>query len=198
MRISGTPILMPRPVPIFEGKVIRLRPISPDLDAEAWFRFSLDPELHRWTGNATLPSVAAAREELRHLADDPYLSVWSIGDRNSGEFVGRFFLCLQEWQGQRVVGEGNRIARKFWRKGHNREARGFMFHYAFEALQANVYETEVWEPNTNSVQSIEAHGFRLIGNEERLNPKYGQTFIVRHDAMKAAEWTQIQRRTLAR
>lgn len=188
--MSNTRLIMPRPVPVFEGSIVRLRPIQANVDAEAYLQYSSDPELHRWTGNSVLPSVEAAREELERLALDPSLSVWLIMDRITGRLAGRFFLCMHQREGQRIVGEGNRIARCFWRKGHNREARRLMFHYAFETLHADLYETEVWEPNVNSVRSIEAHGFHLVGQEERFNPKYGKAFLVRHYAIPAAEWRQ--------
>lgn len=186
--MTAARLIMPRPIPVFEGMKVLMRPINADLDADAYFQYSLDPALHRWTGNAVLPTVEAARAELQRLADDPSLSVWLIVDRLSGVLAGRFFLCMQQHEGQRIVGEGNRIARQFWRRGHNREARSFMFRYAFDVLCADLYETEVWEANTNSVKSIESHGFRFVRQEERYNPKHGRVLAVRHYAMSADEW----------
>lgn len=183
-----TRLIMPRPVPVFEGNTVRMRPIDVDLDAEPYFKYSQDAELHRWTGNVVPASVEEARAELRRLADRVDLSTWLILDRTSDELAGRFFLCLEERDGRRIVGEGNRIARRFWRKGHNREARLFMFQYAFETLNADTYETEVWAANTNSVKSIEAHGFRFVWQEERLNSKCGQILPVLHYAMTADQW----------
>lgn len=165
-----------------------MRPVDPEGDARAHYQLCLDPELHTWTGNNVLTSEEAARQELEALAGNPHISVWMIIDNATGELAGRFFLCLEHRCGQRIVGEGNRIAQRFWRKGHNREARGFMFRYAFGVLRADAYETEAWEENINSVRSIEAHGFRFVRSEERMNPKYGKVLVVRHYEMTSEQW----------
>jgi len=112
---------MPRPVPVFEGKLVTLRPPNPAEDAPGYFEMNLD--------------------------------------KPSGQLVGRFFLCMENREGIIVIGEGNRISKPFWRKGHNREARMLLFPYAFETLQADIYETGAWSENENSIRSIEAHGF---------------------------------------
>jgi len=179
---------MPRPVPTLQASLILMRPIAADADAQAYYEYALDPELHRWTGNNVLPSVEAAYGELVRLAGDSYLSVWLIVDRASATLAGRFILCLEQRGEERVVGEGNRIARRFWRCGHNREARSLMFRYAFEVLRADRYETQTWENNVNSVRSIEAHGFHFVRAERHYSPKHAQTMTLRHYARSAADW----------
>ena len=75
--------------------------------------------------------------------------------------VGRFFICLERREEMLVGGEGNRGARPYWRKGHNREARRRLFRYVFDELSADRIETGAWAGNESSIRSIEAHGFRF-------------------------------------
>ena len=56
---------MPRPVPVFEGSLVTLRPIDVDRDARDYYDMNLDPEMHRWTGNHVFATVDEARGHLR-------------------------------------------------------------------------------------------------------------------------------------
>lgn len=165
--------MMPRPVPVMSGQVVTLRALRPAEDAQDYYEICLEPEVHTWTGNRVLASVEEARAELERLAGRAELMMWGIVDNASGRLVGRFFICLQERDGRLVVGEGNRIARPFWRKGHNREARRLIFEYVFEVLGADWIETECWTANENSRLSILAHGFEPAGETEAMNEKHG-------------------------
>ncbi len=121
-------LVMPRPVPTFTDSLVTLRaPVSAG-DATDYFEMNADPEMHVWTGNAVLDSAADAEAELENYLAMDDVSTWMIIDNPSSRVIGRFFLTLATTDdGRRVVGEGNRIARPFWRKGHNRAARALMF-----------------------------------------------------------------------
>ena len=147
-----------------------------------------DPLMHKWTGNDVLETEHEARRELDHYVALPDVSTWLIVDNASAIVMGRFFLTLDEIDGQRVVGEGNRIARPFWRKGHNRAARALMFRYAFDELDAQRIETGVWAPNVNSVRSIEAHGFVLVRQTAAWNAKHRAWIDMRHYELTQARW----------
>ena len=179
---------MPRPVPVLRSALVTLRPPDPDRDALDYFEMNLDPEMHTWTGNRVLESPEEARRELARYAALEHASTWMIVDNPSGRVVGRFFLELEERATVRVVGEGNRIARSCWRRGHNRAARALMFRYAFEDLRADRIETWAWAGNESSIRSIEAHGFTHERDTEGWNEKHQQKLIVRHYALTAAQW----------
>ena len=185
---------MPRPIPTLTDLLVTLRAPRPAADAVDYFEMNADPEMHVWTGNAVLESVADAQAELAaYLAMDD-VSTWMIIDNASGRVVGRFFLTLAATDdGRRVVGEGNRIARPFWRKGHNRAARALMFRYSFNVLEAHLIETEVWTDNRNSVASIEAHGFELHAEERRWNPKHQRQLTFRTYQLTRQVWLESSR-----
>ena len=135
---------MPRPIPVLEGKLVLLRPIEPEKDAKDYYEMNLEPEMHLWTGNKVLKSVEQARRELERLKAIDEIITWMIVDKPSGKVIGRFFICLERKDGQLVAGEGNRIAKPYWRKGHNKDARRLVFKYIFNELFADCIETECW------------------------------------------------------
>jgi len=179
---------MPRPVPCFEGSLAKLRPLIPEADAKGYYELCLEPETHLWTGNSVLASEEEARFELERFAAIKTVSMWMILDKPSGRIAGRFFVCLEERNGLRVAGEGNRIAKEFWRKGHNKEARALLFRYVFDELRADLIETEAWKGNENSVKSIESYGFKLLGEDMRWNEKHGAALPLRRYSLSKEKW----------
>jgi RimJ/RimL family protein N-acetyltransferase len=184
---------MPRPIPILKGNLVTLRPIDPDCDANDYYDWNLEPEMHAWTGNQPLASPQAARDELQRFVGMDDVSMWAIIDNASGRMMGRFFICLEQHHGQTIAGEGNRIAKSYWRKGHNREARRLVFEYIFDSLNADCIETECWTDNVNSRQSILAHGFSLLGETVEHNSKHGRTMRKSHFCLTRQEWQTRQR-----
>ena len=181
---------MPRPVPILTGDIVTLRPIDPQRDAEDYYQWNLEPEVHVWTGDEILASAEEARQELERFTRIDDLTMWAIIDNVSGEMVGRFFVCLEKQDGKLVAGEGNRIAKQYWRQGHNREARGLVMDYVFSVLEADCIETQCWMENTNSLLSIKAHGFTLVEEKLAYNSKYHQSMKRVTFRMTRQEWMQ--------
>ena len=178
---------MPRPVPVLEGRLVRLRPLDPERDAPAYLAMNADEEMHRYTGNAPFGSLAEAHAELARFATMVDLAMWAVAEREEDLLIGRFFVCLAERDGRLVAGEGNRIARPYWRRGHNRDARALVAEYVFGTLGADRYETECWAENTNSRLSILAHGFTLIETREEYNERYGRSMTKCLFAMDRAD-----------
>ena len=182
---------MPRPVPVLAGRVVTLRPLDPPRDAGDYYEWNLDPQMHLWTGNRVLASVEEARAELERFASMGDLTTWAVVDSATGRMMGRFFVCLARREGRLVAGEGNRIARPFWRMGHNREARRLVFRYVFETLGAGCIETECWADNANSRLSILAHGFTLVQQRTEHNPKHGKPMTKCLFTMSREEWRRL-------
>jgi len=92
--------------------------------------------------------------------------------------VGRFFVCLENKNGQLVAGKGNRIAKLYWPKEHNCEARKL---YVSEKLGADRIESGCWSENKNSFLSLKSHGFEFVEEilEIRCKRKRPATFNCR-------------------
>ena len=184
---------MPRPVPVLAGKIVTLRPIDPQRDSAEYYEWNMDPEMHRWTGNRVPDSVEEARQELERFVQMDDVTMWAIIDNTSGKMMGRFFVCLEERDGKLVAGEGVRIARPYWRKGHNREARRLVFEYVFDVLKADCIKTECWTDNVNSRESILAHGFTLIEEFTELNEKHEKPMKKSIFRMTREQWVTLYR-----
>ena len=100
---------MPRPVPVLVGEIVTLRPIDLHGDAEDYYHWNLEPEMHLWTGNDVLTSFEEARQELARFARMDDITMWAVVDNSSGKMMGRFFVCLEDREDILVAGEGNRI-----------------------------------------------------------------------------------------
>lgn len=185
-------IPMPRPVPVFRSNVVTLRPPHPEADARDYFTMSLDPEMHTGGGGHAPTSVEEAQEELERIVSLPLLSTWMVVDNPSERVVGRFFLCLEDRDGHRVVGEGNRMARPYWRKNHCCEARGLLFPYIFDELGADWIETGVWEENDCAISAMEASGFRLEREELEWNGRSGDEMAMRHYVLTREAWLAMR------
>ncbi len=165
---------MPRPVPVLRSQLVTLQPLDPARDATDYHQMNLEPDMHLWTGNAVFGAVDEARAELERFAAMPDVTMWAIIENATQRLVGRFFICMEDRDGLRVAGEGNRVAKLCWRKGHNRETRRLVYEYVFDVLRADCIETECWTDNVNSRLSILAHGFALTGAVPEWNAKHGR------------------------
>jgi RimJ/RimL family protein N-acetyltransferase len=183
-------IPMPRPVPTFRCNLVTLRPPDPEADARDYFTMNLDPEMNTWNASHVPGSVAEAQEELERMIAVPLLSTWMIIDNPTDRVVGRFVLCLEDRDGARVVGEGNRIARPYWNKGHEGEARALLFPYIFEELRADWIEVSAWAENEDSVQAIETHGFQIFEEETEWNEKHERDMVMRHYVLMREQWLE--------
>ena len=186
---------MPRPVPMFEGEFVLLRPPNPKADAHDYYEMNRYPEMHTWTGNHIFESEAEAQVELERFRSMDDISTWVIVDKPSSRVVGRFLLSLEDRNGIRVVGEGNRIARPYWRNGHNRDPRMLLFPYAFSELYADLIETGAWSGNINSIKSIESCGFKFDRREQKWNEKHGQELTMRYYKMTREQWQVTANKT---
>ena len=157
---------------------------------------NLDRDMHRWTGNSVFESEAEAQAELERFILMDTISTWMIVDNLSGHVVGRFFILVGEKDKLLVAGGGNRIAKPYWRKGHNRESIRLIFPYVFDILAVNMIEWAAWSENTNSLRSMEAHGFRFDRDEQRFNPKYGKDMTMRFCTMTEDQWIATVNKTL--
>jgi RimJ/RimL family protein N-acetyltransferase len=165
-----------------------MRPLNPETDTPGFYQINQEPEMHTWTGNAVPKLLEEAKAELEKFATQEDVSHWTILDNKSGNITGRFFIILEDRDGLKIAGEGNRIAKPYWRKGHNKEARRFMSKYVFEELKADIYETGTWGENINSIKSIEAHGFKFSLEEERWNEKYNMNMVMRYYKMRKEDY----------
>ena len=182
---------LPKPLPIIKGKIIILRPPNINTDVNDYFEMNTDPDMHFWTNSTVLNNLSEAKDELIRYISNDKISFWVMEDIKTRKVMGRWALSLEDRDGVRVVTDGNRVAKKFWRKGHNKEARKLILNYIFNDLNADILETGSWKENINSIKSIEACGYVFDREEKKFNKKFNRYMVRRYYLLLKEEWLRI-------
>lgn len=124
---------------IIETIRCRLRPLEPD-DAEKMYALNLDPEVIRFTGDASFSSVDEARTFLK--AYDQYkkygIGRWVVERKEDKEVIG--WCGLKFHPDDDLYDIGYRFFRKYWGQGYATETAGACLQYGREQLGlAEVY-----------------------------------------------------------
>jgi ribosomal-protein-alanine N-acetyltransferase len=137
-------------------------------DAEAVYQIQSDPDVMRYTGEAPLPNVDAARDMLaeRPLADYARCGFgrWACVLKGTGEVIGGAGLkYLPELDD---VDLGYRLRRDYWGQGLATEAARACVEYGFGSLKLRWIIGLVEAENAASVRVLEKTGFRFEGEVE--------------------------------
>lgn len=169
-----------------EDSLIRLMPIEPERDNEAFFKMFLESEMHLYTGNKIPHNPEETYQLLLNYVQMDGIMAWSIYHRSTDEFVGIYWIAEPtEMEGEKVVtAEAQRISKKFWRKGYTKVARKLIYTYAFDTLQAKAIYAQAWEENQNSCCSMENFGFKCYKEESVYSKKHNKMMIEKHYVLK--------------
>ncbi|MGF9765401.1 GNAT family N-acetyltransferase [Bacillus albus] len=178
-------------IPNLEGDIVYLRSVEPEKDYTEWYEVMKDPDMHRWTAN-TIPKDSNEIKELLHTYKNlKDIIAWSIIMKHSKEMVGTYWISMptvNENEKLIVSAEAQRIARKFWRTGVNREARNLIYNYIFLILEVDEVHAQAWDKNINSCRSMEKIGFKLEKQVKRSFPKYDKIFLENHYVLFKKDW----------
>lgn len=154
-------------IPTLETPRLVLRPFV-EADATALFDVSHDPEVMRFIGDRTIPSMEdcwrAVATWLGHWQIRGYGPL-AVVERESGRFIGRVSLWYPYgWPAPEL---GYMFGRDAWGRGYATEAAGAALHWAF----ANVTDLDDWisliDPaNTASVRVVTKLGETRRGETE--------------------------------
>ena len=111
--------------------------------------------------------------------------------KHTKEMVGTYWISVPTVDENKkliVSAEAQRIARKFWRTGVNREARNLIYNYLFLTLDVDEIRAQAWDNNINSCRSMEQIGFKLENQVKRLFPKYNELFLENHYVLFREDW----------
>ncbi|MBC7862644.1 MAG: GNAT family N-acetyltransferase [Bacteroidia bacterium] len=103
-------------------------------DFEIWMEFASDPEAVKY-----FPPVANPSEMVRNWLDrckmryEKYgFGMYSLTDKNTGEYVGQCGILVQEIEGENYLEVGYHLLTKHRKKGYATEAATFCRDYAFK------------------------------------------------------------------
>ncbi|WP_105616415.1 GNAT family N-acetyltransferase [Vallitalea okinawensis] len=178
-------------LPILEGHIIRLRPMEIEKDKYNYYDVSLDEKMHNWTGN-TVPKTVDEIEALLRVYEK-VLNVWMIEEKASNKVIGMMRLSFPEvHNGELVAGDSQRLHSNYWRKGHMKEARQLMYHYAFDTLGVDMLIADALKDNINSCKSLESVGYELYNTKEEFFEKKGENLMKHFYKLTKEKWLSLK------
>lgn len=178
-------------IPVLEGNIVCLRSVEPEKDYKQWYEVMKDPDMHHWTGNVTPKDNNEIKDLLHTYKNLKDIMAWAIVMKQSKEMIGTYWISMPIMNENKkliVTSEAQRIARKYWRTGVNREARNLIYNYIFLTLDVDEVHAQAWDNNINSCRSMEQIGFKLEKQVKRLFLKYNELFLENHYVLLKKDW----------
>jgi len=181
--------------PALTGSLARLAVIDLDKDVEEWARWMQDSEYQRLldTGPSFLYTPAGIRSWLEKEIGSNYL-VFTIRALPEDRVVGFIDLSGFNWPARSAwvaigIGDPNYRGR-----GLGTEAMGLAARYAFEQLNLNRINLNVFGYNPQAVRSYEKTGFVHEGHERSVLNRYGQRWDIIFMGLLREDWLAQQRK----
>lgn len=164
--------------PILRGQKVTLRPPTPE-DAPHFVRWLADPEVTRYLGVRSAPTLEQEQEWIKRKSEDRNCVLWAI--EVEGTVVGTIEILNIDWLNAHgstgtLVGDKAR-----WRQGIAGEAMALRTRYAFRELNLHKLKTYVWMENEASKRALAKCGYREVGVLKEDQYRDGR----RHDAWLA-------------
>ncbi len=178
---------------VFQGRFIRLRPLSLEDAPLFWARY--DPEAYRYMSLRPEPSLEGHRAYLQALLEEPGRVNWSLW---LGEELAGRISVIEPSPKHRRLELGTLVFPPFWGGPVNLEAKLLLLTHAFEALGAGRVQFKVDGRNLRSQRALEKLGavregvlrrHRLVEGEARDDVVY---------SILAEEWPGVKANLLWR
>ena len=180
--------------PVLTGELVRLSVFDLEKDVEEWAGWMQDSEYQRLldTGPSFLYTPAAIRSWLEKEGGQNYL-VFSIRALPEDRVVGFIDLSGFNWPARSAwvaIGIG---AAEFRGRGLGTEAMQLLARYAFEQLNLNRINLNVFGYNPRAIRSYEKAGFVHEGRERSVLNRYGQRWDIVFMGLLKEDWLAKQR-----
>lgn len=178
-------------VPIMISEKVMLREVNVSVDAPEWYKYSKDPEIHKWTGNQIPYNIKETRDILEKYKEINQIISWAIINNETGKIVGTYWVWkpIMKQEGYLIIpSEVERIGKIFWRKGYMKEARKLVYDYCFNILGVQEIHAQVWQDNINSIKSLEHAGHICYKKEEKMIEIYNSMHIECHFKLTKENW----------
>ena len=169
------------------GQRLDLRPISM-ADAEIFVRWFNDPDVSQYLGRDVPITLEEEKKWIESRAGDVANQILVMVHRAERRSIGTVGLHGMSGQNRKAV-FGIQIGEKeFWNQGLGREATELTLEIAFDRLNLNRVELEVYETNPRAIRVYERAGFRAEGVARQGRWIRGRYVDVRRMAILAEEW----------
>ncbi len=150
---------------ILETDRLYLREMTPD-DAETAYLLNLDPEVIKYTSDASFKSIEEAKVFLENY--DHYKTYgfgrWAVIDKTTDEFLG--------WCGLKYAAEldefdiGFRFLKRHWNKGYATEAAKACLELGFTKFNMNKIVGRAMKENVSSIKVLEKIGLSYVKTDK--------------------------------
>ncbi len=172
---------------IFSGKLVHLTIVDPEQDAELLAKWMRDSEYARLleAGAAYMWSAKMVKEWMEKDKDAYFFIIRTLtADQPIGmvDLSGFSWGARHAWVG---IGLGER---DFWGKGYGTDAMQVVLRYAFEELNLNRLNLNVFEYNQRAINSYLKCGFVLEGRTRKAMQREGRRWDMIYMGILRSEW----------
>ncbi len=183
----------PARVVFYEGQRIYLSPIEPE-DEPLLRRWINDPA--NWRGLMHRGPVNSCRERewIETVGRDGKDYVFGVVVREGDRLIGATGLHSVQSVARKATFGINIGDRAFQNKGYGTEATLLCLRYAFEELNLNRVDLEVFAGNWRAIRTYQKVGFVQEGCFRQASYRNGEYQDVYHFAMLRSEWEALYRK----
>lgn len=176
----------------FDGKKVRLTIVEPEKDAEFLARWGRDSEYSRLLNDnaAYLWTSKQVQEWIEKEKDIYYFIIRLL---HNDQPIGLVDLSGFNWSARHAwvgIGLGER---EFWGQGYGTEAMQLILRFAFEELNLNRVNLNVFEYNERAQKSYRKCGFVEEGRARQAMSREGMRWDIVYMGILQAEWQARQR-----
>ncbi|MBR9681076.1 MAG: GNAT family N-acetyltransferase [Candidatus Altiarchaeota archaeon] len=183
---------MPRLKLEYRSLRLQIRPLEFS-DADDIYKHARFREVSKWTTNIPYPypkdgAKAFIKESKKKLKDctDYY---FSIVLREKNEVIGIISLSYFDQNDQHAT-LGYWLSKDYWGKGIMTEATKLMLEFAFMGLKLHKVKSNVFAPNTASMNVLKKSGFKKEGVARDETYKYREWLDVHYFGLLKNEWNK--------
>jgi RimJ/RimL family protein N-acetyltransferase len=177
---------------IFSGKLVRLAVFDPEKDADLMANWNRDSEYARLldAGPAYQWTPKQVKEWMEKEKDLHFFIIRTLADDRA---IGLIDLSGFNWPARHAwvgIGLGER---EFWGKGYGTEAMAILLGYAFEELNLNRVNLNVFEYNERAIKSYLKCGFVEEGRARKAMLREGERWDIVFMGILKSEWEERKR-----
>ncbi len=160
-------------------------------DAPAWVEYCSDPVATRFTAvpDKTPEEMSQFLFEvtMKRYAENR-LGAQALILKDTGEFIGKCGLFLQELNGEPVIEIGYHLLRRFWGKGYASEAARLFRDYCFENKFADSICSIIDPQNVPSQNVALRNGMKLVDTNTEFRGNYYHLYRISRE-----EWELLKK-----
>jgi RimJ/RimL family protein N-acetyltransferase len=172
---------------IFDGKLVRLTIVDPEKDAEILAKWNRDSEYSRLL-NDDAAYMWTPKQVKEWVEKEKDLYNFIIRTMTDDQPIGFVALSGFNWASRQAWASIGLGEREFWGKGYGTEAMQILLRFAFEEMNLNRVNLDVFEYNLRAQKSYLKCGFVEEGRTRKSMMREGQRWDIEFMGILKSEW----------